>query len=72
MAYAGTLHILICPTPTRLDCHTLKHRHFEQGLPNEEFDLSEPDIAEEAKARTRVRVEPITIVGSEIFYRTSP
>ena len=44
----------------------------QQGLAYEERDLTDPKIAEEAKARTGVRVAPITIVGSEVFYGTFP
>lgn len=72
MTYMSAPHILIYTTPTCPDCHALKRWLSEQGLSYEERDLSEPDIAEEAKARTGVRVAPITIVGSEIFYGTFP
>ena len=72
MTNASTPHILIYTTPTCPDCHALKRWLSEQGLAYEERDLSQPEVAEEAKARTGVRVAPITIVGSEIFYGTFP
>lgn len=64
--------ILIYTTPTCPDCHALKRWLSQQGLAYEERDLTNPEIAEEAKARTGVRVAPITIIGSEIFYGTFP
>lgn len=63
-------HILIYTTPACPDCHALKRWLFQQALTYEERDLTDPRIAEEAKARTGVRVAPITIVGSEIFCGT--
>lgn len=62
--------ILIYTTPTRPDCHALKRWLAEPGIAYEERDLTDPQIAEEARARTGVRVAPISIVGSEIFYGT--
>lgn len=62
--------ILIYTTPTCPDCHALKRWLAEQGISFEERDLTDPRVAEEAKARTGVRVAPISIVGSEIFYGT--
>lgn len=72
MTQSGTPHILIYTTPTCPDCHALKRWLAQQGLAYEERDLTDPAIAEEAKARTGVRVAPITIVGSEVFYGTFP
>lgn len=70
MTDATASHILIYTTPTCPDCHALKHWLLQQGLAYEERDLTDPGIAEEAKERTGVRVAPITIVGSDIFYGT--
>jgi glutaredoxin len=62
--------ITVYSTPTCPDCRALrawlgdKHIHFE------ERDLTDPSVAEEAKARTGVRVAPITIVGDNAFYGT--
>lgn len=72
MTAASTPHILIYTTPTCPDCHALKRWLAEQGIAYEERDLTDPLIAEEAKARTGVRVAPISIVGSEVFYGTFP
>ncbi|AOF92818.1 glutaredoxin family protein [Sinorhizobium sp. RAC02] len=70
MTETSAPHILIYTTPTCPDCHALKRWLSERGLAYEERDLTDPLIAEEAKARSGVRVAPITIVGSEIFYGT--
>lgn len=70
MTDASAPHILIYTTPTCPDCRALKRWLVEQGIAYEERDLTDPLIAEEAKARTGVRVAPISIVGSEIFYGT--
>lgn len=63
-------HVIIYTTPTCPDCDALKRWLSEQGLAYEERDLTALRIAEEAKARTGVRVASITIIGSEIFYGT--
>lgn len=70
MTEAGAPHVLIYTTPTCPDCHALKRWLSQQGIAYEERDLTDPRIADEAKARTGVRVAPITIIGSEIFYGT--
>lgn len=70
MTVFSPLKVLIYTTPTCPDCHALKRWLSEQGAAYEERDLTDPLIAEEAKARTGVRVAPISIVGSEVFYGT--
>lgn len=70
MTQASPPHILIYTTPTCPDCHALKLWLAQQALTYEERDLTNPQIAEEAKARTGVRVAPITVIGSDIFYGT--
>ncbi|MND93079.1 MULTISPECIES: glutaredoxin family protein [unclassified Brevundimonas] len=70
MTDANAPPILIYTTPTCPDCHALKRWLAEKGIAYEERDLTDPLIAEEAKARTGVRVAPISIVGSDIFYGT--
>ena len=72
MTESSNPQILIYTTPTCPDCHALKRWLDQQGLAYEERDLTDPKIAEEAKARTGVRVAPITIIGSEVFYGTFP
>jgi glutaredoxin len=62
--------VVLYTTPTCPDCHALKRWLTEKGVPFEERDLSDPAIAEEAKARTGVRVAPIAIVDGEVFYGT--
>lgn len=70
MTVFSPLQVLIYTTPTCPDCHALKRWLSEQGVVYEERDLTDPLITEEAKARTGVRVAPISIVGSEVFYGT--
>ncbi len=70
MTHASTPHLLIYTTPTCPDCHALKLWLAQHGIAYDERDLTDPLIAEEAKARTGVRVAPISIVGSEVFYGT--
>ncbi len=62
--------VVLYTTPTCPDCHAVKRWLTDQGVPFEERDLSDPQIAEEAKARTGVRVAPITIVNEQVFYGT--
>lgn len=70
MTGTTTPSILIYTTPTCPDCHALKRWLGQHELIYQERDLTDPNIAEEAKARTGVRVAPITIVGEEVFYGT--
>ena len=39
-------------------------------IPFEERDLTDPAIMAEAKARTGVRIAPITVIGNQVFYGT--
>ncbi|ELX8377961.1 glutaredoxin family protein [Providencia vermicola] len=62
--------ILIYTTPTCPDCKLLKEWLVKEQLSFEERDLTDPQIMAEAKARTGVRVAPITLIGEHIFYGT--
>lgn len=62
--------VAVCTTPTCPDCRALKAWLKEIGVPFVEKDLTNPAVAEEAKARTGVRVAPITLVGDQVFYGT--
>lgn len=63
--------IEIFTTPTCPDCLALKRWLNAQSLPFVERDLRDPEIAEEAKRRTGVRVAPITIIDDKhIFFGT--
>ncbi|OHT18851.1 glutaredoxin family protein [Edaphosphingomonas haloaromaticamans] len=62
--------ITIYTTPTCPDCHALKRWFDGQGIAYEERDLADPAVMEEAKARTGVRVAPITFVGEQFFHGT--
>ena len=64
--------VTIYTTPTCPDCRALKQWLAERGIPYEERDLASPAVAEEAKARTGVRVAPITFVGDDFFFGTFP
>lgn len=57
-------------TPTCPDCRQLKTWFDQLGIPYQEHDLARPGVAEEAKARTGVRVAPITVVGTKVYYGT--
>lgn len=69
---ASTSHpqAIIYTTPTCPDCRTLKAWLSSEGIAFEERDLTNPEIMAEAKARTGVRVAPITLVGDQVFYGT--
>ena len=62
--------IVVYSTPTCPDCLALKAWLTSLGLAYTEKDLRDPVIMAEAKARTGVRVAPITFVGDEFFYGT--
>lgn len=62
--------VVLYSTPTCPDCLAVKRWLTAQGVSFEERDLSDPQVAEEAKARTGVRVAPITIVNGQVFYGT--
>ncbi|WP_245295347.1 glutaredoxin family protein [Manganibacter manganicus] len=65
------MDVVIYTTPTCPDCHALKHWLEASGVPYEERDLTDVTIMEEVRARTGVRVAPITFAGSgEFFYGT--
>ena len=70
MANASHPQVIIYTTPTCPDCRTLKAWLMREGITFEERDLSDPEIMAEAKARTGVRVAPITLVGEKVFYGT--
>lgn len=70
MTQTGAPHVLIYSTPTCPDCRALKAWLSQQGIAFDERDLTDPKIAAEAKARTGVRVAPITVIGNEVFYGT--
>lgn len=63
-------NVIVYTTLTCPDCRTLKAWLTAQGVAFEERDLTDPAIMEEAKARTGVRVAPITLVGGKVFYGT--
>lgn len=62
--------VTVYTTPTCPDCLALKAWLNQQGVPFVERDLTDPHVVEEAKARTGVRVAPITIIGDRLFYGT--
>ena len=72
MTQTSRSQVIVYTTPTCPDCRALTAWLTGQGVPFEERDLSDPAIMEEAKARTGVRVAPITLVGDELFYGTFP
>ncbi|MDL2352647.1 MAG: glutaredoxin family protein [Pseudomonadota bacterium] len=72
MASASHRQVIIYTTPICPDCRVLKAWLEREGIAFEERDLSDPEIMAEAKARTGVRVAPITLVGETVFYGTFP
>lgn len=72
MASASHPQVIIYTTPTCPDCWALKAWLEREGIAFEERDLSDPKIMAQAKARTGVRVAPITLVGETVFYGTFP
>lgn len=63
--------IEIFTTPTCPDCLALKRWLTAENIPFVERDLRDPEVADEAKRRTGVRVAPITIIDNEhMFYGT--
>ena len=64
--------VIVYTTPSCPDCRALKAWLAGQGVTFEERDLSDPAIMDEAKARTGVRVAPITLVGDQLFYGRFP
>lgn len=72
MVSASHPKVIIYTTPTCSDCWALKAWLEREKIAFEERDLSDPKIMAEAKARTGVRVAPITLVGEKVFYGTFP
>jgi len=70
MAIGSHPQVVVYTTPTCPDCRTLKAWLEREGIAFEERDLTDPKITAEAKARTGVRVAPITLVGEKVFYGT--
>lgn len=64
------MDVIIHTTPTGPDCHALQRWLETSGIPYVERDMTDGAVLEEAKARTGVRVAPITFVGKEFFYGT--
>lgn len=62
--------VVIYTTPICPDCHALKRFLEASGIPYEERDLTDEAVMEDARARTGVRVAPITFIGDEFFYGT--
>lgn len=62
--------VIVYTTPTCPDCHALKTWLGARGVAFEERDLSDPEVMQEATARTGVRVAPVTLVGERVFYGT--
>lgn len=67
---AASADILIYSTPTCPDCKSLKAWLRSLNIPFREKDLTDPSVVEEARARTGVRIAPITLFGGAILYGT--
>ena len=64
------IDILIYTTPGCPDCAALKRWLDERDVVYEERDLSQPGMAEQARARCGVRIAPVTVVGGQCFWGT--
>lgn len=66
--------ILIYTSPGCPDCAALKQWLAAQSLDYTEKDLSQPGVADEARARYGVRIAPVTVIGTPtgetFFYGT--
>lgn len=62
--------LLVYSTPTCPDCKALKAWLDTHAIAFVERDLTDPAVVKEAKARTGVRVAPITIAGDIVLYGT--
>ena len=62
--------LVVYTTPTCPDCRALKAWLEREGIPYVERDLTDPAVMAEAKARTGVRVAPITARGDWFAYGT--
>lgn len=62
--------LIVYTTPPCPDCRALKAWLEREGIPYVERDLADPDIMAEAKARTGVRVAPITARGDWFTHGT--
>lgn len=64
--------VTLYTTPTCPDCRALKTWLDRQSVPYLERDLTDPAVADEAKARYGVRVAPVTVIGDRFFSGTFP
>ena len=62
--------VILYATPTCPDCHALRLWFARHGVTYEERDLTDPAVADGAKAQYGVRVAPITVIGEQFFYGT--
>ena len=62
--------IEIYTTPTCPDCLALKRWLNAKHLDFIEHYLRDPAIADEARARTGLRIAPITLIAGQVFYGT--
>ena len=69
---SSTFHpqVTLYTTPTCPDCRMLKDWLNRVGIAFEERDLTDPAISAEAKARTGLRIAPITLVDGQVFFGT--
>uniref|UniRef100_E6QS91 Glutaredoxin n=1 Tax=mine drainage metagenome TaxID=410659 RepID=E6QS91_9ZZZZ len=62
--------IIVYTAPGCPDCAAVKQFLLQRGLSFEERDVTDPEVAQQAKTRYGVRVAPITVVGDAFFYGT--
>lgn len=67
---SGRPWIEIYTTPECPDCIALKRWLRSLGIPFVEHDLRDPQIAAEARARTGMRIAPLTLIDGQMFWGT--
>lgn len=65
------MRIDVYTSPGCPDCRALKAWLQARHLPFAEHDLSQPGVAEKAKADWGVRIAPITVCEGKVFYGTA-
>ncbi len=70
MTHVSHPQVIIYTTPTCPDCLALKAWLKRKNIAFTERNLTDQKVMQEAKARTSMRVAPITLIGEHVFYGT--
>lgn len=63
-----TKTVSLYTSPRCPDCAALKAWFISQGVVYAEHDLSQPGVADKARAELGVRVAPITVCDGQVLY----